>query len=67
MTRPVGWFSGFPNVTAHFKPMQKRSSFKNLLFYGTELNDGFAKSARATIDSCRLTRLAGRIKSQLEI
>ena len=22
MTRPVGWFSGFPNVAAHFKPVQ---------------------------------------------
>jgi hypothetical protein len=31
MTRLVGWFSGFPNVAAHFKPMQKRPSFKKLL------------------------------------
>jgi len=66
MTRPVGWFSGFPNVTAHFKPMQKRPSFKKLLSYGQEVNDGFAKSAKATIDSCRLTLLPGRIKSKLE-
>jgi len=31
MTRPVGWFSGFPNVAAHFKPVQKRPNFKQLL------------------------------------
>ena len=31
MTRPVGWFSGFPNVATHFKRMQKRPSFKKLL------------------------------------
>ncbi|MDZ4347552.1 MAG: tetratricopeptide repeat protein [Candidatus Binatia bacterium] len=31
MTLPVGWFSGFPNVAAHFEPMQKRPSFKKLL------------------------------------
>ena len=31
MTRPVGWFSGFTNVAAHFKPMQPRPSFKKLL------------------------------------
>jgi hypothetical protein len=31
--------------------MQKRPSFKKLLSYGKEVNDGFAKSAKATIDS----------------
>jgi hypothetical protein len=66
MTRPVGWFSGLPNVAAHFKPMQERPSFKKLLSYGKEVNDGFAKSAKATIDSCRLMLLPGRIKSKLK-
>ena len=55
-----------PNVAAHFKPMQKRPSFNKLLSYGRELNGGFAKSAKATVDSCRLTPLSGRIKSKLE-
>jgi hypothetical protein len=36
MTRPVGWFSGFPNVAAHFKPVQKRPSFEKLFSYGKE-------------------------------
>jgi hypothetical protein len=66
MTRPVGWFSGFPNVAAQFKPMQKRPSFRKLLSYGTEVNDGFDKAAKATTDSCRLTLLPARIKSKLE-
>jgi hypothetical protein len=66
MTRPVGWFSGFPNVAAHFKAMRKRPSFKKLLSDGKEINDGFAKAAKATIDSCRLTLLPGRIKSKLK-
>jgi hypothetical protein len=66
MTRPVGWFARFPNVAAHFKPMLKRPSFKKLLSCGKEVNDGFAKSAKANIDSCRLTLLPGRIKSKLE-
>ena len=35
-------------------------------FYGKEVNDGFAKSTKATLDSCRLTRLPGRINSKLE-
>jgi len=48
MTHPVGWFSGFPNVAAHFKRMQERPSFKNPLSYGKEINDGFANSAKAT-------------------
>ena len=65
MTRPVGWFSGFPNVAAHFKPMQKRPSFKELLSDGKEVNDRFAKSAKATIDSCRLTLLPERIESKI--
>jgi hypothetical protein len=64
VTRPVEWFLGFPNVAAHFKPMQKRPSFKKLLAYGKELNDGVANSAKATIDSCRLTLLPGRMKEQ---
>jgi hypothetical protein len=66
MTRPVGWFSDFPNVAAHFKPMQKHPSFKKLLSYGKQVIDGFAKSAKTTVDSCRLTLLSGRIKSKLE-
>jgi len=66
MTRPVGWFSGFPNVAAHFKPMQKRPSFNKLLSYGKEVNDGFAKPAKATMESWRLTMLPRRIKSKLE-
>ena len=57
MTRPDGWFSGFPNVAV---------SFNKLLSYRKEVNDGFAKSAKAIIDSCRLTLLPGRIKSKLE-
>jgi len=56
----------FPNAAAHFKPMQKRPSFNKLLSYGKEANGGFAKSAKTTVDSCRLTLLSGRIKSKLE-
>ena len=45
MTRPVGWFSGFPNVAAHFQRMQERPSVKKLLAYEKEVNEGFAKTA----------------------
>ena len=55
-----------PNVAAHFKPMQKHPSFKKLLSYGKEANDGLAKSAKATLDNCRLTPLPERITSKLE-
>jgi len=65
MTRPVGWFSGFPNVAAHFEPMQTRPSFKQILSYRKEVNDGFAKPATAT-NSRRLTLLPGLRMSKLE-
>jgi hypothetical protein len=53
-----------PNAAAHFKPMQQVPSFKQLLSYGREVDGGFAKSAKATVDSCRLTPLPGRIKNK---
>ena len=37
--------SGFPNVAAHFKPMQERPSVKKLLAYEKEANERFAKTA----------------------
>lgn len=37
--------SGFPNVEAHFKRMQERSSVKKLFAYEKELSEGFAKPA----------------------
>ena len=37
--------SDFPNVAAHFKPMQERPSVKKLLAYEKEANERFAKTA----------------------
>ncbi len=37
--------SGFANVAAHFKRMQKRPSVKKLVAYEKEVNEGFAKTA----------------------
>ena len=56
----------FANAAAHFKPMQKVPSFNKLLSYGREVNGGFAKSAKAIVDSCRLTPSPGRKKSKRE-
>jgi hypothetical protein len=54
---------GFPQRRGAFQAHAEASkSFKKLLSYEKEVNDGFAKSAKATIDSCRLTLLPGRIK-----
>ena len=66
MMRPVGWFSGFPNVAAHFKRMRKRPSVKKLLAYEKKVNEGFVKTTKVTIESCRRTQLPGRIKSKLK-
>jgi len=37
--------STFPNVVARYKRMQERPSFKKLLAYEKEVNEGFAKVA----------------------
>jgi hypothetical protein len=49
--------SGPPNVTAHFKRMQERPNVKRLLAYEKEVNEGFPKTAWATIEFRRHTQL----------
>jgi len=49
--------SGFPNVTAHFNRMLERPSVKKLLPFEKEVNEGFAKTAWATIEFRRHTQL----------
>ena len=55
-----------PQRRGAFQAHAEASEFKKLLSYGKEVNDGFAKPAKATMESCRLTMLPRRIKSKLE-
>jgi hypothetical protein len=49
--------SRFPDVVAPFKHMQECSGVKKLLAYEKEVNEGFAKTADATIEVRRRTEL----------
>jgi len=54
--------SGFPTVALHFKRMQERPSVKKLLAYEKELNDGFAKTAQATIAFSQTHTVTDKLK-----
>ena len=52
--------SGFPNVAAHFKRTQERPRVKKLLVFEKEVNDGFAKTAQASIKMMKSRGLSAR-------